>query len=398
MIRRRHVFYIAGFDPQGVPGYYRLFRRELARFLKLWPVNASLSEPELDDAELSARWRIEMAGPNWCVETTYEFLRWDDIVARDSRRSIFVRLPRILSCLVENALNGTTYRVLRASWRYGVFYLGSAVLLEAAYTAVIVLGWLTYLFTRDTIGRGIAVSFGVAVVVGGILSALAHYLCARWLVTRLLRSVAMAAGLGAWTLPRFCCAHRRFRAPDHCKSTRRRCRRSAGGRPQCGRRRYRQVIARALELDPDFARAGSRSPWRLSANLPLAAFHPNAHDVREAIRRVAIEPSLVWVDCQALGRAEFFRTATWSRVSAPTPGRNNAIRYTGTCDFATASPPILPPIPLEICSRALSFIMANDQRAPYDYFMIACGPSSACSTGQRMRRKHWLALRRMQDA
>ena len=41
LIRRRHVFYIAGYDPQGVPGYYRLFKRELERFQRTWPVQAS---------------------------------------------------------------------------------------------------------------------------------------------------------------------------------------------------------------------------------------------------------------------------------------------------------------------------------------------------------------------
>ena len=31
-VRRRHVFYVCGFDPQGATGYYRLFKRELERF------------------------------------------------------------------------------------------------------------------------------------------------------------------------------------------------------------------------------------------------------------------------------------------------------------------------------------------------------------------------------
>lgn len=121
MVRRRHVFYIAGYDPQGAPGYYRLFQRELARFQKLWPVNAALSELEVDADGISARWRIEAAGPDWCVETTYELLRWDDIVARNLRRPIFILLPRTLICLIENALNGTIFRTFRAGWRFGVF-------------------------------------------------------------------------------------------------------------------------------------------------------------------------------------------------------------------------------------------------------------------------------------
>ena len=49
------------------------------------------------------------------------------------------------------------------------------------------------------------------------------------------------------------------------------------------------LIARALELDADFARAGSPvTLLALGSNLPLAALNPNGDDFRRAIRRVAI--------------------------------------------------------------------------------------------------------------
>ena len=38
VIRRRHVIYVEGYDPQGAKGYYRLFDRSWARFLKVWPL------------------------------------------------------------------------------------------------------------------------------------------------------------------------------------------------------------------------------------------------------------------------------------------------------------------------------------------------------------------------
>ena len=72
--RRRHVFYVEGYDPQGAEGYYRLFRREWKRFLTSWPLEAKLGELVIDSDEV-AHWNVEAAGPNWKVDTRYEFLR-----------------------------------------------------------------------------------------------------------------------------------------------------------------------------------------------------------------------------------------------------------------------------------------------------------------------------------
>jgi pimeloyl-ACP methyl ester carboxylesterase len=375
MIRRRHVFYIAGYDPQGVPGYYRLFRRELTRFQKLWPVEAAMSEPQVDAAGISARWRVETAGPGWCVETTYEFLRWDDLVARDLRRPVFILLARTLICLIENAVNGTILRIFRASWRYGVFYLGSVALLAAAYAAAIVLGWLTFLFTREATGSG-ALSLGAAIATGGILLVLAHSICTRWFVARL-------CNLWIW--------HQDFahgRRPDVVARIDEFARRiiakaRAGDADEmlvvghsAGAAIAVRAIARALEFDSGFARAGS--PVTLAAlgsNLPFAALHPNAHDVRQAIRRVAIEPSLVWVDCQA--RKDMMNFQGYDMVKGLGAGAGPQ-----QCNPLYWNVRFRDGISSQFYSRFrwsffrmhFQFIMANDQRAPYDYFMIACGP------------------------
>jgi hypothetical protein len=38
LVRRRHIIYVEGYDPQGAEGYYRLFGRSFTRFLKIWPL------------------------------------------------------------------------------------------------------------------------------------------------------------------------------------------------------------------------------------------------------------------------------------------------------------------------------------------------------------------------
>ena len=74
LVRRRHVLYVEGYDPQGAEGYHNLFARSFRRFLKNWPLRTTVSDLHIDSDDL-AHWTIEAAGPNWPVSTPYDFLR-----------------------------------------------------------------------------------------------------------------------------------------------------------------------------------------------------------------------------------------------------------------------------------------------------------------------------------
>ena len=58
LIRKRHIFYVEGYDPQGADGYYRMFRREWKRFLKMWRVEATLGELEIDSDQKGTTVRV----------------------------------------------------------------------------------------------------------------------------------------------------------------------------------------------------------------------------------------------------------------------------------------------------------------------------------------------------
>jgi pimeloyl-ACP methyl ester carboxylesterase len=70
---RRRVFFIAGFDPRGVKGYYQRLREALAPTASVGPLERQGAFGTL------WRWR------STAVETTFEFLHWDDIVERHWR-------------------------------------------------------------------------------------------------------------------------------------------------------------------------------------------------------------------------------------------------------------------------------------------------------------------------
>ena len=60
------------------------------------------------------------------------------------------------------------------------------------------------------------------------------------------------------------------------------------------------MVARALELDPDLGLGGPRIVLLTIGSItPAVAFHPRALKIREIIRRLAMEPSIIWIECQS---------------------------------------------------------------------------------------------------
>jgi hypothetical protein len=376
MIRRRHVFYIAGYDPQGVAGYYRLFLREIDRARKIWPIAVTVSEPESDVEGIAARWRIEASGPNWSVTTTYEFLRWDDIVARDMARPMWIRVPRSALCFLERLFDGTIARIFRANWRFGIFYLYPTACVLLAVVVPALAGAVVASLLEQ---RGLAPA---ASVLAGIAAGLGAYLVARRLAER--GDAIQMADSWLWfrdwahgRRPDFVArldvfARRivaRARAADvdeivvvgH----------SGGG--ACAI----PVIARALEIDPGFAGAGPPvSVLGLATSLPLAAFHPRSTAVREAIRRVAVERSVRWVDCQA--RKDVINFPNFDPVAGVgievgDERRNPIVWVVRLRDLL--APELYARLRWSFFRMHFQFIMANDRRGPYDYLMMTCGPA-----------------------
>jgi hypothetical protein len=78
-VRRRHVFFVSGFDPKGPSYYHGLYRSQAA-------LQALVNGLRF---QVGPRVRLPDGGSTWCVEcgserastqTVYEYARWDDIV------------------------------------------------------------------------------------------------------------------------------------------------------------------------------------------------------------------------------------------------------------------------------------------------------------------------------
>jgi hypothetical protein len=385
MVRRRHVFYVEGYDPQGIPGYFALFRREFARFLKLWPLRASFSNPVVDDDANNASWQVQSAGPNWQVDTVYEMLTWHDLVRADLARPLAPRMLRVALAYADFLFTGTLTKIFRASWRFGLFFIFPAVVLSLTLVIAIVLGVGAHDIVRLH-------SSAVPAIVAGLSAFLLYLLIARrildwWFAIQLAEM---------WRFVRDQihghCSTFDVRVGDFAERIIAKAR--AGDVDEifvvghsCGGLVALLAAAAALKRDADVGRHGPRIViLSLGSIMPAAALHPAATAIRSAIARLANERNVAWIKFQ-------------SRKDVINVYKFDPVRDLGIAVNGARQNPLVVPVRFSECLEPetyrrfrlnffrmhFQFIMANDRRAPYDYFLYLFGPAgvSEWATMQR---------------
>jgi len=371
--RRRQVFHIAGYDPVSVSDHHRRFVRQLAIFKKTWAVAASASA--LEGSTSNPNWNVTTEGPNWCTEANVELLAWDDLVNADAKGSRIVRLLRALNAYANLIWTGTLLRYAMANQRYFLFTI--VPLVEAILLGI--LAWSAALyFTHDLSGSAL-VDYSLGTIAGLVLFILLlEWPGRRWRIYQAFDDwilsldyiYAKRAALET-RLDQF--AKRIVSAAIH------------GTADEIviighslGATFAIDAVVRALAIEPGLGRRGrSVCVVTVGATIPKCALHPHASRLRNAIRTVADEPSVHWVEYQS--RADpisFYRfnPATLRRIR-------------GTDDELAARPPVrrvhikdmLQPATfaryrLRVLRLHYQFVMANERRASYDYFMMICGP------------------------
>lgn len=108
-VKRRHVFFLSGFDPKGAAYYHRLYREQAA-------LQGAVTGTEY---EVSERRTLGNGNAVWTVcsggtETVYEYVRWDDVVRAHWPRGAWQVL---MSALRVYALVLLEAGALRKIWR-----------------------------------------------------------------------------------------------------------------------------------------------------------------------------------------------------------------------------------------------------------------------------------------
>ncbi len=373
MVRHRHVYHVAGYDPIDAGAQYRRFVRQLDVFRRTWNVDASVSELERDSEQSRAWWSVRAGAPNWQVEAVHEALLWDDIVRGDFTRPLPVRLFEALRAYLDFIVTGTMFRYIVANQRYAIFFL-FPILSVVLFAAV---GWFFARLLTGFVGLDGFNAVALGVPAGLLLFlVLMRWPGRRWRVEQLLDDWVCAHDYIHGGRPDIDARLDRFAETLLARAR-------EGGLDEIvlvghslGAMLVLDVIVRALARDAGFARRGAAvSVLTIGATIPKFALHPRAQAIRARIARVVAEPSVAWTEYQS--RADTisfykFDPVSLRRIDDDRLDGKPVIRRVQIHDM------LLPETFARCRTHVLRLhyrsVMANDRRAPYDYFLMVCGP------------------------
>jgi hypothetical protein len=395
MVPKRYFFHASGFDPHDSAAQYPRFVREVARFATTWNVTAQVSAIRRNGVA-DSHWTVTTQARGWEVVTSFELLDWSDIVRRELKRPAVRRLYEGLATFADLVFSGTALRYFTANWRYGMFFL-------VPFLNVFLFAALAIL-AADYAGAAVAAAFksfvwGIVSAVGAAalaFAALMRWPGERWRVPQALadwifardymlgRHPEMNARVEAFAARIVACA----RGGDVDEIV------IAGH--SLGATIAVDVLARAFDHDPALGRHGPKlCLLTIGATIPKLALHPRGAWLREKVRRLAAEPSLIWAEYQA--RDDFicfhkFDPVRLTRLDdPPSPclpdrGRDGCGSEGNAGDIGgpvirrvqihqMLSAPTLRRFRFDYMRLHYQFVMANERRAAYDYFMLMCGPA-----------------------
>lgn len=379
-VQHRHVIYVQGYDPRGLAQYYRMFRTELRKFGRLYDLTTAVGRPKDNSAgefaHESSSWTIEASGDGWQTRTDYDFLRWEDLIQRDLAAPIWRTLVHGMLIYWGLVFSGTMGRFWRAHWRFATFisWPHFVLLNEAIWSAAA--AWLVAWGLQALGVHGFFVGCAATAVFVAVLGSLVKYTEERTYLLYLMADTIFTWQFSHGNRPEWDARIDRF--AQHLVNV------AQNSDAQeiilvghsSGSFLGSEILARALELDPDLGRRGSRVVLlTLGGNMPIVGFHRGARAFRNNLRRLATEPSIDWIDCQS--RKDVMNFYPFDPIAGHGIDVGSERR----------NPTIIPVRFREIIKAEhynqfrwkffrvhFQFVMANERPHPYDFFMIVCGP------------------------
>ncbi|MGC1466669.1 MAG: hypothetical protein WA792_13145 [Pseudolabrys sp.] len=385
-VRKRLIIYVQGYDPRGLPEYYRMFRRDYRKSCALYDIKGKISPPVNDPDRFITEWSMNTQGDDWQADTTYKFLRWEDIIRSDFARPIWWKILQMYRAFGATLLNGATLGILRAHWRFGLFVLYPMILMTLFIFGGALVGALCMKLVAALGAPALVARFvGIVTGVGSFASIL-------WLTEQKTYLLYLCDdGISTYQF-----AHRQ--RPDWEE----RMEIFAGYIADAVRNTDADevivvghssgsflavdVLDRALARDPALGRHGPRLRLlTLGANLPIVGFHSQAGWFRERIRRLAEAADIDWVDYQS--RHDIMNFWPFDPVSGHGI-KSNVARHNPTV-VAISFRDLW--VPGDFGRRRwrffrahFQFLLANERLgAAYDYYLICCGPLDLMSRATR---------------
>ena len=376
-VRRRHVFYVGGFDPQGPSRYHALYAGEAARQSAVNGMRIDVGRRHNENA-VHAWWPVRAQTDGGEVDVRYEFLRWDDIVRTHWPRNAWNQWVGALQTIAHYLRTGASMRMRR-------IYPPSFTVLTSP--AIVLLALALVALAAGSAAVALHRAVGVLPAALGWLAAMAAALAlARWVEKQmqlawLMRSYAFTARYAAGAVPAMQQRIAAFgqRIADAA---------AAGDVDEVlvvghssGGQMAVSAVARAIERGGERrAERGARAAMSLMTLghcMPILSALEEAGPFREDLRLVANTLGWAWVDFTAPADGCCFV------LSDPTAGCD------GVPGAAQQRPKLLSPRFATLFGREsyarivrdkmryhFQYLMATEKPGAYDYFAITAGVST----------------------
>jgi len=295
---KRHVLYVHGYDPRGVKTYRTLFDEQHGDFCRLHRLEGEIGEVEVSD--FVTAWSVTTAGAGWRVETTYQFLGWEDLIRPQFSTPAPAKIFHALRSLAARCASGTLGAIIRSKTRFRFFFLYPFFLL--LFEAAVALG-LALAFAGP-LSRWAGIDGAVAMAGTGVFAVtLALLLKLTERRTFLLYLFALHDASIRYARREDVGWAQRFQAfADHLDNVVR----TADTDEvvlvghSLGAVTAVDALARALKKNPSLGMVGPRVVLcTLGGNLPVVGLDPAGGWLREKIERLAGERSIGWIDFQS---------------------------------------------------------------------------------------------------
>ncbi|WP_430913606.1 alpha/beta hydrolase [Methylobacterium sp. sgz302541] len=386
-VRRRHVFYIPGYDPEGRTRYRLLFVRELTRRTKRFGEGKrAISPASLSECGLVQSWRVGAHAQTNGAETSYDVLLWDDIVARDFARPRALSVALLLAGTTHCIVAGAMARFYRLNWKYGNVILYPFVMVLLLALVSVVLGMVVHDHLGDRFGHSMRLPLWASVPAAILVGIL-------WIaaIETLLNRIFFWQLLNDWV---FNYQHGQGRRPDYVRRLdvfadhmiARVAELAAAGEAvdevmivghSSGALTAVEVAARVLARDPRLGEGATNLALvTLGSGLPLVAIQPQAAALREEVKALVTSPRLVWLDVQApqdwMNFPGFIPQKDLALDLGDAPVANPLVR--SACFREILSPETYARVKNRPFRMHFQFLLANDVPGAYDFFSMTLGP------------------------
>ena len=108
-IKKREVFYLAGYDPRGARHYHNLYKKESILQSKVNGMDIKVSSRKRIEKHIQ-RWKIDSYTDNNLTQTNYNFLEWDDIIRKDWKKSFLSLFTDLIYALKIYIFSGLIFK------------------------------------------------------------------------------------------------------------------------------------------------------------------------------------------------------------------------------------------------------------------------------------------------